>query len=271
MKESLALITVVYKNYDVLRDLFISLESQTDKDFSLFIADTSEEKKPIKASLPSTVIPSENKGYAHGINLGIREAEKRGFRKFCVLNSDTVLDKDFVKKSAAAFLRHPGSVIGGKIYYAAGFEYHKNRYKKNDIGRVLWYAGGRVDWKNAVTEHLGVDQVDSGDFNQEAKTEFVTGCLMVFDQNVIDKIGFLDEDYFLYYEDSDYCERAKKNNIPLIYDPSIILWHKNAQSTDGSGSLLHRKYQKNSRLRFGLKYAPVKTKLYLLRNWVLNK
>ena len=94
---------------------------------------------------------------------------------------------------------------------------------------------------------------------------------MIFNKSVIDKIGYLDESYFLYYEDADWCERAKKAGINLYYDPSIVIWHKNAQSTGGAGSKLHQKYQEKNRLKFGLKYAPWKTKLHLIINLLTDK
>ena len=92
---------------------------------------------------------------------------------------------------------------------------------------------------------------------------------MCFDKHVIDNIGFLNESYFLYFEDADYCEKAKRNNIALYYDPNIVIWHKNAQSTQGSGSKIHVKYQKKNQLKYGLKYAPFKTKIHLLKNYFM--
>jgi hypothetical protein len=55
-----------------------------------------------------------------------------------------------------------------------------------------------------------------------------------------------------------------------MYDPSIKLWHKNGQITDGPGSVLHKKYQEKNRVVFGLKYAPLRTKLHLLKNAITN-
>ena len=65
----------------------------------------------------------------------------------------------------------------------------------------------------------------------------------------------------------EFYKAAKKAGVKLFYDPSIIIWHKNAQSTGGSGSKLQQKYQRINRLRFGLKYAPIKTKLHLIKNY----
>ncbi|PJE63810.1 hypothetical protein COU89_01195, partial [Candidatus Roizmanbacteria bacterium CG10_big_fil_rev_8_21_14_0_10_45_7] len=124
------------------------------------------------------------------------------------------------------------------------------------------------DWKNALTLHRGVDEVDKGQYDKAVRTEFITGCLMAFDESVIQKTGYFDEKYFLYYEDADYCERAKRTRVPLIYDPSLIIWHKNSQSTQGAGSVFQQRYQKKNRLRYALNYAPFNTKLHVLLNYV---
>jgi GT2 family glycosyltransferase len=91
--------------------------------------------------------------------------------------------------------------------------------------------------------------------------------LMLYDISVKKIVEKWDESYFLYYEDADFCERAKRKNIPLYYDPSIIIWHKNAQSTDGSGSSLHTKFQRINYFKFAMKYAPLRTKLHVLKNY----
>ena len=265
--KSIALITVIYNNYQVLDDLFASLKKQTDTAYHLYIADASSEKQTIDvASIPHTVIPIENKGYAHGVNAGLQQAIDDGCTQFCVMNDDIYFEKDFIASIIVALEKHPQSLIGGKIYYAPGYEYHTSRYNKQDEGNVLWYAGGTVDWSHATTHHRGVDEVDSGQYNKSGKTDFITGCLMCFDKEIIDAIGLWDESYFLYFEDADYCERAKEKNIRLIYVPEIIIWHKNAQSTDGSGSKLHERYQRNARFKFGMKYAPLRTKIHLFKN-----
>ncbi|KKQ01974.1 MAG: Glycosyl transferase family 2 [Candidatus Roizmanbacteria bacterium GW2011_GWA2_36_23] len=268
---SLAVITVVYQNYSILEDFFESLRKQNNKNFRLFISDLSDDKKEIKTGLPSTTINSGNNGYAHGVNLGLKKALEQNFKYFCVINNDILLDKEFIHNAINSITRNPSSVIGGKIYYAPGYEYHKNSYKKNAIGKVIWYAGGKVDWNHALTPHRGVDELDTGKYDMFEETDFVNGCLMCFDKKVADQVGLWDEKYFMYFEDSDYCQRAKKKGVKLYYDPSIVIWHKNAQSTGGSGSKLHQEFQEKSRLRFALKYAPIKTKIHVLINYILAK
>ena len=269
MSDKIAILTVIYENYSIVNDFINSLNRQTNKDFSLYISDLSKNKKEINLPKYAKLINNKNKGYAYGINLGIKQAIEDGFDRFCIINSDVILSNNFVENALKSINTNPKSIIGGKIYYEKGYEYHKNRYKDEDLGKVIWYAGGYVDWNHATTHHKGIDKVDKGEFNVFEKTDFITGCLMCFDKYVIDNIGLLDENYFLYFEDADYCERAKRNNIFLYFDPSIVIWHKNAQSTQGSGSNIHVKYQKKNQLKFGLKYAPFKTKIHLLKNYFM--
>ena len=270
MSHTLAVITVVYENYTILDDYFASFNNQTDKNFHIFVVDTSISKK--KVTLPdfASYLPAINKGYAFGVNVGLKEAIKQDFSLFAVTNSDITVQNNFIEKTLASITAHPSSLIGGKIYYAKGYEYHKNRYSESDKGNVLWYTGGINDWANCQTKHRGVDEVDSDIYNTFEKTDFITGCLMCLDKKVLDTVGFWDESYFLYYEDADYCERAKKKHVRLFYDPSIVIFHKNAASTGGSGSSIQIKYQQNNQLKFGLTYAPLKTKLHLLKNYFMR-
>lgn len=267
----MAIATVVYQNYTVLDDFLRSLGAQTNKNFHIFISDLSEDSKPIESDdLNITVNYGKNLGYAHGINIALKDAISKGFTNFCIINNDTSFDNDFIDNVIKTIKNHPQSIIGGKIYYAPGYEYHKTRYKNTDLGRVIWYAGGETDWNHVMTHHVGVDLVDEGDFNTESQTDFITGCLMCLDKKVINKTGFLNEKYFLFYEDADYCVRAKRKGLNLFFDPSIKIWHKSGQSTEGAGSKFQQKYQKMNRLKFGLKYAPLKTKIHLLKNHLVD-
>ena len=270
MTKHIAIITVVYNNYTILDEFCDSLRNQNTKNFHLYIADASTNKQSIHIdNVPHSVLPIENKGYAHGVNEGLKQAMSDGIEHFCVINDDVTFEKTFISDLDKAFSSHQNTAFGGKIYYARGYEYHKDRYQQNDRGKILWYAGGSVDWNHATTTHRGVDEIDQGQFNVEEKTGFITGCLTCFDKATLDIVGFWDENYFLYYEDADFCERAKRKNIELWYAPSIKIWHKNAQSTEGSGSELHQSFQKKSHLRYALKYAPFKTKVHVLKNYFL--
>jgi len=271
--QMIGLITVNYNQYQQTKEFLESLNSvQKAKKAWVYIADVSSKKEVItlkRYQFPVTLEEKENKGYAFGVNGGLNFFLAKGIEKFCVVNNDILFAKDFLITVEKTFQK--ADIFGGKIYYAKGFEYHKERYQKKDLGKVLWYAGGGFDWKNALTFHRGVDEVDLGQYNNFEETDFITGCLFCFNKKVVDKVGFWDERYFLYFEDADYCIRVKKEGFKLYYNPKIVIWHKNAQSTGGVGSKVHQRYQRKNRLIFGLKYAPFKTKIYLILNYLLGK
>lgn len=274
MQNRIVLITVIYRNYNILDDFISSLKLQLQDNYcKVFIIDLTEKERRKKLQLPSfaDIVYGKNEGYAYGVNLGIKKAIQQGYTSFVVVNSDVIFSKKFCNSVDLSISKNKDTIIGGKIYYAPGFEFHKTRYRQKDKGNVIWFAGGKIDWNNVITKHIGVDEIDSGQFNKIRNVDFITGCLIIFDKKIVEKVGMWNEKYFLYYEDADFCVRAKRKGIKLLYDPSIVIYHKNAQSTSGSGSEIHKYYQEKNRLRFGLKYAPLKTKLHLLKNYFIKK
>jgi GT2 family glycosyltransferase len=155
-------------------------------------------------------------------------------------------------------------ICGPKIYFAKGFEYHKEVYTAKEKGNVFWYAGGIVDWKNVLISHFGVDEVDSGQYESIRDTDFVSGCAMMVRSGVFEKVGFLDEKFAMYLEDLDFCLRAKNSGFKVVYAPVKTVWHKNAQSSS-VGSQTQDYYVTRNRLLFAVKYAKTRAKLAVLR------
>lgn len=210
----------------------------------------------------------KNLGYSGGNNVGIREAIKRGSQYILVLNNDTLVDSNLLTELINGVKK--GDIISPKIYFAKGFEFHKNRYKKSDLGKVIWYAGGKIDWQNVVGVHAGVDEVDKGQFKKSMAIDYATGACMFIKSKIFEEIGFFDEKYFLYLEDMDFCVRAKKAGFSIIFEPTAIIWHKNASASGGSGSKLQDYYITRNRLLFAFKYAKLRTKLAVAKQVLKN-
>ena len=205
----------------------------------------------------------KNLGFSGGMNLGISFALNRQADYVILLNNDTYVDPNFAANLVKA--AKDAQIVCPKIYFAPGFEFHKKRYKKSDLGKVIWYAGGQIDWQNIIGIHLGVDEIDQGQFKKR-EISFATGCCMLISADVFNKIGMLDEKYFLYLEDMDLSYRAQKAGFKILFEPSAVIWHKNAASAGGSGSRLQEYYFTRNRLLFAFRYAKLKTKLALLRH-----
>lgn len=206
----------------------------------------------------------KNLGFAGGNNVGIRRALEAGVEFVWLLNNDTVADNNALAALVRSFDDERVGIAGSKIYFEAGREYHHDRYTRKDRGRVLWYAGGIIDWDNMYASHRGVDEVDRGQYDLAEETPFVTGCSMMIRKEVFDHIGLLDERFFAYLEDLDFCLRAEKAGYKLLYVPQSVIWHKNAGSS-GVGSDTHQYYMTKNRLIVGFRYAPIRTRFALIR------
>lgn len=265
---STAVIVLHYLNAQNTRDCLESLiRGNYQKDpFKLIVVANSDENN-FSASLirdyplVEVIKPKENDGFAAGNNLGIKFALKEGYQHLILLNNDTIVSPDLVSKITEKTEKDNDiGLLSPKIYFAKGFEYYIDKYTDEDWGKVIWYGGGKIDWANVYASHRGVDEVDRGRFDKEEETDFATGCCLYIRSEVVKKIGYLDEKYFMYFEDVDYSVRAKKKGFKVSYYPNTCLWHKNAASSGKPGSSIHIYYQTRNRLYFGMKYAPILTK-----------
>lgn len=208
----------------------------------------------------------KNLGFSGGHNVGIKYGLENGADYILILNNDTYVDKNFLEELLKIAKKdNKIGILVPKIYFAPGFEFHKNRYSKKEQGKVFWYAGGEMDWANVIGHHRGVDLVDKRQFDRIEETELPTGCCMLIKKDVFEKVGMFDDKYFLYYEDTDLGIRAKQKGFKIFFIPKSVIWHKNAGSAGGSGSVLQDYYITRNRLMLGFRYAPFRSKLALFR------
>lgn len=204
----------------------------------------------------------KNLGFTGGHNYIFEKTKDQG-EYFLLLNNDSLLEKSCLQELVRELVGNIAGVVP-KIYFTKGREYHKSRYKKEDLGKVIWYAGGDIDWGNVVSEHRGLDEVDHGQFDRNDNISFATGACLLLKCDTLKKTGLFDQKYFLYYEDAELSTRLIVNGYELRYVYKAVLWHNNAGSS-GSGSDLHDYYLTRNKLLFGMKYASVKTKAHLLK------
>lgn len=207
-----------------------------------------------------------NLGFGGGNNIGIKYALDKNADYILIINNDTIVDKNLITELFKPFKKtnNKTGITSPKIYFAKGFEFHKDRYKKNDLGKVIWYAGGKIDWNNVYGENIGVDEVDMKQFEKEKEIDFTTGACFLIKRQALKDIGLFDDKFFMYMEDADLSIRLKKKHWKILYEPKAILWHKVAQSS-GIGSDLNDYFISRNRLLFGMKYAKLRTKLALIR------
>jgi hypothetical protein len=271
---------VTILNYNGNKDTSECLNSleelnTTGFDLSVVVVDNASKEKFVDSATQRKfnlkIIRSEtNLGFSRGQNLGIKFALDNGADYVLILNNDVILDSELIVELLKTFAEKDCGIVSPKIYFAKGQEFHKNRYQQADLGKVFWYAGGQIDWQNVIASHIGVDEVDKGQYQNVKTIDFASGCCEMIKREVFEKIGFFDDRYFLYYEDNDLSQRAKRGNYKIYYQPNALLWHINAGSAGGSGSGLQDYYITRNRLLFGFRYANLRAKIALGRESLKN-
>jgi GT2 family glycosyltransferase len=262
----LAIVTVDYNNHQDTHDFLTSakkLKFAKDVDVEIITVDNGSDE-PLSGAVIQT---GENLGFTGGYNRGIAYALASGADFIAVVNNDVLFpDSEVFTKLLRVLLQHPDvGIVAPKILFAPGYEFHKDRYSKEQLGKVIWYAGGTFDWNNVSSIHRGVDEVDTGEYDKTEETEFVSGCCFVARREVFVETGMFEDKLFAYFEDADFIQRVTK--YKKYYCGQASICHKVSQST-GIGSKLTDYMLTRNRLYFGFKYATNKTKFALVREAV---
>lgn len=198
----------------------------------------------IRKSQPDIEIikTQKNLGYAGGNNFGIKHAIEKGAEYFWILNNDTVVDSNALKPMIDILLNNKKIGIVGSIIM------------RNKAKEKIWFAGGLYNRFKGYTSHY-LENQNISSVNKPltpSKYDFVSGCSWVITKKTVDKIGLLDESLFLYYEEIDYCIRAKKAGIDFVMCPGSIVYHKISKSINDENPLKIYYYTRN-RLRISKK------------------
>ncbi len=196
-----------------------------------------------------------NLGYTGGNNIGIKTALSESCDYVFILNPDTEVAKDTIEILMTKADEYQAGIVTPKIYYGQT--------------NIIWYAGKKLDLDNVLGVHIGVDQQDQGQFDQDRETDDITGAAMFIGKEVFEKVGLLDEKYFLYYEESDFAYRAKKMGFKLMYIYSARVYHDNAKAT-GLGSPLQDYFITRNRMLFASKFLSLRTQFALFREAMRN-
>ena len=207
----------------------------------------------------------ENFGFAEGNNVGIKYSLINKAEYIMILNNDTMVHKDILKAMILFMKNKPrAGAVSPKIYFAPGYEFHSERYKRKDIGKVIWYAGGVIDWKNVYGLNRGIDEVDQAQYNDEEKTDFTAGACTFFRAKALKGVHGYDRRYYMYMEDVDLSLRLKQKGWESWYAPSALLWHKVGRSSV-IGSALADYFLSRNKMIFGMTYASSRTRISLFR------
>jgi GT2 family glycosyltransferase len=218
--KKLAIIILNLNGCSVTVDCLASLRNSLYRDFYTIVVDngsTDDSVEAIRRDYPDVeVIPTgENLGFTGGNNVGMHRALERGCDALLLLNNDTILDEHCL----AAMMRvlNSDSTIGA-VTPKILFHTHPDR---------IWCAGGDFSLWRGIAKHRGLrEPADDPRYAEPTDCTFITGCALCVRREVVDRIGLLDNDLFIYNEDTDYSIRITSAGYRIRYAPDSILWHR---------------------------------------------
>lgn len=214
---------IIIVNYNSANDTLDTLESlkKYDKNiFDVFLVDNASKSEDINIlkkwiSWDIILIESkENLWFAGWNNIAIKKAINQKYEYIFLLNPDTIIDDtNFFKIIENELIKEKADIIWPLIKYFPEKE-------------TIYFAWGEVSKYTWLTKMIWKKQRDVWQFNENKEYDFITGCAMVVKKEVFEKNWLLPEEYFLYFEETDFCLSAKQNGYKIIFTPKTYIYHK---------------------------------------------
>lgn len=222
---------IIISNYNGLTDTKKCLDSlvkSSFKDFFVVVVDDYSGDKDVICDFVEQYdsldivcfVIDRNKGFAGANNLGIKKALEYKPEYIILLNNDTVVYEDTIGQLLN--LSGEDRIIGPKIL-------------KMDDPTLIYSAGGQFDKELYYPKNIGYNEKDSDEFSKIKECDYLSFCCVSMPAKVFSEVGFLDEDFYMYCEDVDYCQRLKAKGYKVVYEPMVKLLHKDGGSSSSLG------------------------------------
>jgi GT2 family glycosyltransferase len=257
----IGIVTVTFNSAPVLPGFVECLRSQDHQDFVLYVidnrsadgsADRAEQLCREQGIAHRIQRNDENVGVARANNQGIRMALEDGCAAIIVANNDVEFPRDTLSRIDAIRRDRPRDMIAPKVVF-------------HDSPHLIWSAGGRVSAIRGVPRTRGYRRHDGAEYSAQVYTQHAATCFLVVPAEVFRRAGLMDEDFFVYLDDSDFVVRAMRAGYRILYVPDPVILHKVSSSTGGADSpfTVHQ-IAKNTILFLHKNNSPVIAAWYIL-------
>lgn len=259
-------VAIIILNYNGLKDTIECLESLkqiTYPNYQVIVVDNASKGNDadiLEEKYKDYIIlirNKENLGFSEGNNTGIKYALSKDFDYIWLLNNDTVVDKEALGEMVKLAERDEKiGIVGSKFLY----------YQKPDVIQTLG-GSDKITWKGQGS-YIHPLEKDREEFNSNFEIKgYIYGASLLAKRKVIEEIGLLDKNYFMWAEEVDWCLRAQRKGWKLFYCGKSKVWHKEGASlgTDKEKKFLWKKSRRSTLQRFVvIGYLEMRNHLYFV-------
>jgi GT2 family glycosyltransferase len=258
---SLPLVVTVILNTNRREDTLACLDSLQASSYpqnKIIVLDNNSSDGSVEAiqdQFPQVQIISleENLGYAGNNNVGVEFAVNQGADWVFVLNEDTILDPECISRLVEVGESDPNiGIVGPMVYH-------------HDEPDVIQSAGGMLGpyWESV---HLAKNEKDTGQFVGPHLVEWISGCAIMVKRAAIDQVGMIDQRFFYYWEETEWCLRIGKAGWRIVHVPGAKIWHKGVQRDYHPKPSVTYYSTRNRLLMLAKHHAPLRVWIYALFN-----
>ncbi len=218
MEKRVAILLLNWNSYEHTANCIASLQKVTPANFDVIVVDNgSKDGSGLALQQKFTQIKyiqaPTNLGFAGGNNKGFEYAIAYGYQYAFMLNNDTFVEPDFLALLVSYLDTHPAvGAIQPKIFF------NNNRQKIWNGGSYFLSWLGWTYSKNYMRS-AGPAQ------NNFAEVDWITGCALLVRTSIVQKIGALNDNFFIYYEDVDFSFRIRQAGYKLMFHPQSVIYH----------------------------------------------
>ncbi len=243
-----SIVTLNWNGLDVTCEFLESMRHSTYRNYEIIVVDNGSDIDPTGRIMAggyfnTRIVKSPvNLGSPGGNNLGMRHASP-GYDFIFQINNDAEITPDLIERCLEPFYEDPSiGVVCPKIRF-----YHNPN--------VIQYAGfNKMNMFTGKTTAVGSLEEDKGQHDVPGYTHSAHGCAMMVKKEVIEKVGMMEEKFFVYYDESDWCARIIKKGYRIYYQPKGLCYHKESISM-GKRSPLKVYYMTRSRILYMRRHA----------------
>ncbi len=233
LRIDLSVIIVNYRTADVTSKAVQSvLDHPGNLDLEVIVVDNHSQDgsvEALRAAFPHITVldAGHNGGYAWGNNIGIRRA--RG-RYLLVLNPDALVYDGTLERAVSYMKKNPNiGILGGHVSLENGTQ-QPTLFREVSLSKLFWglVIPNRILRRSRL---FGDQRYASLARDTVQDVEVVAGCFMMVSREIIEKVGMMDDRFFMYSEESEWCWRVRQAGLKVRYNPDVRLMHYGAVST----------------------------------------
>ncbi len=257
----LAVITLNYNLHKHTIDCVNSILASDYSNFNVYLVDNGSEQADFKLLCKAfnytykvkILRINSNVGYVRGVNFGIETAQIDNPSWYLIMNNDTVIDKYAIGYLVDTAVRYDNrAIVSGKVYY----------YDHPDI---LQHTGVIFkDHRYMTTYYPCKNEKDTGQCDEEAERDSLDDVFWLLPVQLVKDVGFYCDYFFLYAEQGDYAQRARRKGYKLIYTPQAKIWHKESMTTGAGNAKALPVYYYRGQGRFIFQYRNLKTRYFIV-------